>query len=215
MRRRIVPPLIAALAAALAFWRRRAATAPAPAAAPAPPPPPAPEPAAPAAAAPPAPAAPAPAPSPPPVPDPAPAASGSVDAAQPEPAAAADADPPPAAAAAPATPAPRADGDGPVFLSMPWTLATNEATARPQTELPIRFTLLGEGMELDRIDVRETDSQVFITVLARYLPPPGGPSPARYGVARDAVVRLAAPLGERALVHAPDDLARLDELDGG
>jgi hypothetical protein len=117
----------------------------------------------------------------------------------------------PREAEVPATPP---DPTAPRFVSVPWTLVSgaSEDDTRQQRELPIEFTLLGERMDLDRIDVRETDSQVFVTVLARYEPPaPGAPEPPAYGVAREAVVRLAAPLGERALVHAPDQLAELTD----
>jgi hypothetical protein len=102
--------------------------------------------------------------------------------------------------AAPDRPAPR-------FVSVPWTLAIDEAQARDRTEIPITYTLLGDRMELDRIDVRETASQVFVTVLAQWSPPDGGR--VLYGVAREGTLRLERPLGDRAVVHAPDDLADL------
>ena len=215
MRRRIVPPLLAALAAAIAVWRRRTGRAAGPA--PASPPTGVPGAAAPAAG-----AGRAPAPTTAAAPDAATAA-GATPAPPSERAgrAASDATPGRDAAATPAGAAgPRAAAGaprtgGPVFASVPWALAIDPAAARGRTELPIRVTLLGEGMALDRVDVRETDSQVFVTVLARYTPPDRARPAVRYGVARDAVVPLAAPLGERTLVHAPDDLDRLDELAGG
>lgn len=116
-----------------------------------------------------------------------------------------------------ASPTPRASAppaDGPRFVSIPWTLVGADEQ-QDQQELPIRFTLLGGRMELDRIDVRETDSQVFVTVLARYEPTQAGRAQPNYGVARDATLRLAKPLGDRALVHAPDQLAELTGRDGG
>lgn len=63
-------------------------------------------------------------------------------------------------------------------------------------------------MELARVDVRETASQVFVTVLARWEPSTGevATSPAAdVGRKREATASLRDPLGDRALVHAPHD----------
>jgi hypothetical protein len=192
MRRRVVPALIGLLAAGAAVWRRRAArTRPGLAEGP---------------------------------------ASGAL--AEPPrqlaPAAPDETSEPPAGSApepeepkAAPEPPPRQPADGPRFVSVPWTLASNAAEpADPTTdgadlrELPIRFTLLGGRMALDRVDVRETESQVFVTVLARWDPPEPGRPWVPYGVAGETTVRLARPLGDRALVHAPDQLAELTG-DGG
>lgn len=64
-------------------------------------------------------------------------------------------------------------------------------------------------MELARVDVRETASQVFVTVLARWEPPTdeaAATTPtASSGRKREATASLRNPLGDRALVHAPHD----------
>lgn len=194
MRRRVVPALIGLLAAALAAWRRRVGRAERARLAE--------EPASAALAQPPRQLAAAPAHEPAGVSEPESAAH--------EPAAEERVTVEPTTPPAGAPPPP-----GPRFVSIPWTLATadgDEGAARDLDELPIRFTLLGERMDLDRVDVRETESQVFVTVLARFEPPEPSRPWAPYGVAREARVRLARPLGDRALVHAPD---QLDELTGG
>jgi hypothetical protein len=82
--------------------------------------------------------------------------------------------------AAPALPA------GPRFVSVPWTLVEAPADA---VELTIRAAAAGQ------VDVQETPTQVFVTVIAE--------SPA--AAAADATVPLSRPLGERELIHAPVD----------
>ena len=199
MRRPAVPLLIALAAAALAVWRRsrrRAAALPAVPQTPA------------------APAAPAPralARAPRLLEAPAPVAAAA------EPTAAGDMDTAPArtpvAAAHPTVkPHPEVEREtrlrfarsGPRFVSIAWW-AVDDPPPEDATELPIRFQLAAGGaMRLDRIDVRETGSQVFVTVLAWWEPSPGDPR----GSAtedHDATVTLAQPLGDRALVHAPHD----------
>src|SRR5215207_10408043 len=72
---------------------------------------------------------------------------------------------------APERPAIAALPSGPRFLSAPWTLTAEPPADR--AELAIRYSG-GEHLELDRIDVQETPTQVFLTVLLRWLPPAGG-----------------------------------------
>lgn len=93
---------------------------------------------------------------------------------------------------------------GPRFLSIPWS--THPDPPPPDTtELQIRCTLTSAAMELARVDVRETGSQVFVTVLARWRPPTSGEDAAQPDLKRTATAALKAPLGDRALVHAPHD----------
>jgi hypothetical protein len=87
----------------------------------------------------------------------------------------------------------------PRFLSLPWELAE---PAGDDAELAVRFAR-SEQMALDRVDVRETPTQVFVTVLVRWEPPAGGWF--AWDVEETATVALAAPLGERELVHAATD----------
>jgi hypothetical protein len=86
------------------------------------------------------------------------------------------------------------------FLSSPWTLV-DAPPERPQ--LTLRYTC-GEQMELDRVDAQETPTQVFVTVLMRVRAAAEAASGVREE--REATVALSAPLGTRALVHAPVDL---------
>jgi hypothetical protein len=94
------------------------------------------------------------------------------------------------------------------FLSIPWSPHPDPPQAG-STELRIHCTLTSEGMELARVDVRETASQVFVTVLAQWAPE--DPHPAAHagtaptGRKREATATLREPLGDRALVHAPHD----------
>lgn len=94
------------------------------------------------------------------------------------------------------------------FLSIPWS-PHPDPPPPDSTELKIHCTLTSEGMELARVDVRETASQVFVTVLARWEPgaEPGDTNDddAPRGRKREATATLREPLGERALVHAPHD----------
>jgi len=98
----------------------------------------------------------------------------------------------PAGKAAPIAPSP--------FRSVAWTLLDGDP-APDATELRIGFSLVARYESLARIDVRETASQVFVTVLSRFEPPAGGWF--AYAEAHKATVALEAPLGDRALVHAP------------
>ena len=98
-----------------------------------------------------------------------------------------------------ATPLPLPES-GTRFISVPWTLV-----AAPAGEPRLTIRCAGdEHMELDRVDAQETPTQVFVTALMRWRPAPGD----RRAFVREheAVVRLAQPLGERELVHAPVDL---------
>ncbi|HEY4280817.1 MAG TPA: hypothetical protein VGM91_21545 [Conexibacter sp.] len=91
------------------------------------------------------------------------------------------------------------------FRSLGWSLL-DEPIGPTATELRIGFDLLAKQMELDRIDVRETPSQVFVTVLARVVTASGdGASAAASAEAHEATVSLSAPLNDRELVHAPTD----------
>ncbi|HST41558.1 MAG TPA: hypothetical protein VLK58_18715 [Conexibacter sp.] len=95
------------------------------------------------------------------------------------------------------------------FLSIPWSPHPDPPPS-DTTELRLHCTLTADGMELARVDVRETASQVFVTVLARWAPapPPGdgeASSQTPTGRKREATATLREPLGERALVHAPHD----------
>jgi hypothetical protein len=116
----------------------------------------------------------------------------------------ADAEPEPPAApdqtAQPEPAAPRPAPDSP-FRSVAWELLDGDSPADDATELRIGFSLIGRHESLARVDVRETDSQVFVTVLARFDPPEGGWF--AYAEAHQATVTLSRPLGDRALVHAP------------
>jgi hypothetical protein len=92
----------------------------------------------------------------------------------------------------------------PRFLSIPWSTSPDPPPPSA-TELRLHCTLTSPAMELARVDVRETASQVFVTVLARWRPraeeaPSGGTD-----LKRTATAKLRAPLGDRALVHAPHD----------
>lgn len=86
------------------------------------------------------------------------------------------------------------------FRSVAWTPLDGDP-APEATELRIGFSLVARYESLARIDVRETASQVFVTVLSRFEPPAGGWFP--YAEAHKATVALEAPLGDRTLVHAP------------
>ena len=88
---------------------------------------------------------------------------------------------------------------GPRFVSVPW-----EPVAPPgeDLELAIRLTR-SEQMTLDRVDVRETPTQVFVTVIARWEPPAGGRF--AFDIEETATVTLSAPLGDRELVHGATD----------
>lgn len=98
----------------------------------------------------------------------------------------------------------------PRFVSLAWTAADAQPGAET-TELRVRFGLVPGEMRLDRIDVRETASQVFVTVLAWWEPPAAPPAEADRDAGtvpsdeRIETVALREPLGDRTLVHAPHD----------
>ncbi len=92
----------------------------------------------------------------------------------------------------------------PRFLSIPWSTYPDPPPP-DTTELQIHCTLTSAAMELARVDVRETGSQVFVTVLARWRPPDAALPPSAPDLKRTATAALQAPLGDRALVHAPHD----------
>ena len=106
------------------------------------------------------------------------------------------------AAGAPAADEPAPGSPGSPFRSVAWELLDGEPSAEA-AELRIGFSLVGRHESLARVDVRETASQVFVTVLARFDPPEGGWF--AYAEAHQATIALQAPLGDRALVHAPAD----------
>jgi hypothetical protein len=86
----------------------------------------------------------------------------------------------------------------PSFLSVPWTLVEAPATL---AELAIRADIVAP-LTLDRVDVQETPTQVFVTVLAR---PQAHDEATEPSGATDTTVMLSRPLGERELIHAPAD----------
>ena len=94
-------------------------------------------------------------------------------------------------------------GHGPRFVSLPWQPVPDPPPPATST-LRVRCALIDGEMELARVDVQETPSQVFVTVLARWERSPAG-APVRTREVEHAV-ELRAPLGDRALVHAPTDV---------
>jgi len=93
----------------------------------------------------------------------------------------------------------------PRFLSIPWSTSPDPPPPSA-TELQLHCTLTSPAMELARVDVRETASQVFVTVLARWRPRAEELQPSDAAdLKRTATATLKAPLGDRALVHAPHD----------
>jgi hypothetical protein len=110
------------------------------------------------------------------------------------------------AAARPArlvTPVPPATALIPVprFVSVPWQLAAEPGD--DEDELSISYAR-DEHMAPDRIDVLETPTQVFVTVIVSWLPPAGGWFAWREQ--EQATVQLRAPLAGRELIHAATDL---------
>lgn len=85
------------------------------------------------------------------------------------------------------------------FVSVPWTLV---AAPADEPHLTIRCRA-DERLELDRVDAQETPTQVFVTALMRHRT--SAPDRAARVEEHEALVPLAAPLGERELVHAPVD----------
>ncbi|HMJ03941.1 MAG TPA: hypothetical protein VK506_13455 [Conexibacter sp.] len=84
------------------------------------------------------------------------------------------------------------------YVSVAWTLVSAPAD---RAELALRCHQDDE-LALERVDVQETPSQVFVTALAQHLPRDRD-EPAR-GEA-DAIVVLSHPLGARELIPAPVD----------
>jgi hypothetical protein len=112
--------------------------------------------------------------------------------------------PQPATSPAPAMPRPAspptpAEAAAPRFLSVGWALV--EAPAE-RAALTIAYEL-DERVQLDRVDVRETPTQVFITVLVRAAAPAARPHAS--ATRAEATVPLSRPLGSRELIHAPTD----------
>jgi hypothetical protein len=104
---------------------------------------------------------------------------------------------PPAASGglAPAA-APPAPGER--FVSVEWTLADPPGAG---SELVIRCHQ-DDQLVLDRVDVQETPTQVFLTAIARREPrTPGEPRREH----AHATVALSGPLGERELIATPVD----------
>lgn len=84
------------------------------------------------------------------------------------------------------------------FVSVPWTL-TAEPTDKPRLAIRCRQD---DRLVLDRVDVQETPTQVFLTAIARRRPrDPSEPPRAD----ADATVALSRPLGARELIPAPVD----------
>jgi hypothetical protein len=99
-----------------------------------------------------------------------------------------------------APPAPAAHDAAPShFVSVPWVAL---GAAGDGGELRIRYRASAQ-MELDRVDVQETDTQIFVTVLMRAEARSGGPLGDE--IEADASARLQRPLADRELVHVPLD----------
>jgi hypothetical protein len=96
-------------------------------------------------------------------------------------------------------PAPAHDAAPSHFVSVPWVALGAPGNG---AELLIRYHATAQ-MELDRVDVQETDTQVFVTVLMRAEAPSGGRLADE--IEAGASARLRRPLGDRELVHAPLD----------
>ena len=88
----------------------------------------------------------------------------------------------------------------PRFLSVPWQLV---APPDDGTELEIRFARNGHEA-LDRVDVQETPTQVFVTVIVHWRPHVVGSFAAE--TEETATVALDRPLGNRELIHGATDL---------
>ena len=98
--------------------------------------------------------------------------------------------PEPESLAAPAPDAP--------FASVAWTLATPPGK---RSELAIRCHQ-DDALVLDRVEVQETPTQVFLTAIARREPLGPGEPPREHA---HATVALSRPLGERELIPTPVD----------
>lgn len=104
------------------------------------------------------------------------------------------------APAAPSLPVAVEPPHAPRFLSVPWQLA---APPGDGTELEIRFARNGHEA-LDRVDVQETPTQVFVTVIVHWRPHVVGPFAAE--TEETATVPLDRPLGDRELIHGATDV---------
>lgn len=107
---------------------------------------------------------------------------------------------PAAAHTAPAGGEPAEAPPVPRFLSVPWQLVAPPGDGR---ELEIRFARNGHE-ELDRVDVQETPTQVFVTVIVRWRLHVSGSFAAE--TEEIASVALTQPLGERELIHGATDV---------
>lgn len=92
-------------------------------------------------------------------------------------------------------PAPAPDA---AFVSVGWKLV---AAPADRAELTVDCHQ-DDALELDRVDVQETATQVFVTAVARRRPRPAGAPPR--APARVAAP-LSRPLGDRELIAAPVD----------
>lgn len=96
------------------------------------------------------------------------------------------------------TDAPAPTGGGPRFVSVAWTLA---APPNDRPELAVRCRQ-DDRLVLDRVDVQETPTQVFLTAIARQQPRTGEEPPRTDA---EATVALSRPLGTRELIATPVD----------
>jgi hypothetical protein len=109
--------------------------------------------------------------------------------------------------AAPGAPSVAAPHDEARFVSVAWVLA---APPGEHPELTIRCHQ-DDALALDRVDVQETPTQVFVTAIARR--DRSGPAdPPRKPTQETAA--LSRPLGERELIATPVD-AGPEQLDAG
>lgn len=95
-------------------------------------------------------------------------------------------------------PAPAASGPGNRFVSVAWTLSAPPGE-RPELAISCRQD---DELVLDRVDVQETPTQVFLTAIARREPRAAGDPPREDA---HATVALSGPLGERELIATPVD----------
>ena len=94
--------------------------------------------------------------------------------------------------------APAPTGGEPRFVSVAWTLA---APPNDRPELAVRCRQ-DDQLVLDRVDVQETPTQVFLTAIARQQPRTGEEPPRTDA---EATVALSRPLGTRELIATPVD----------
>ncbi len=101
---------------------------------------------------------------------------------------------------APAVPLPAETPATPRFLSVPWQLV---APPGEDAELTISFARNAHE-QLDRVDVQETPTQVFVTVIVHWRLHAAGTFTAE--TEETATVPLNRPLGDRELVHGATDV---------